>query len=174
MARKHARIFVSIWDDPEFTALDPASQILYFAVLSSRDLSWCGVHPLLPQRFTGIAAGLNERRVRTELGKLADASFLVVDEATAEMAVRTFVRHDGVLDQPNVTKAMGRAYGLVRSRAIQRSIVLQLSRAFRDEPEAKGWPALRNAYPELFHQVGEKALPKPSANPSPNPFAKGA
>lgn len=174
MARKHARILVSIWDDDDFTSLDPTSQVVYFAILSSRDLSWCGVNPLLPQRFTTVSRGLTEKRVRASLDALATARFLVIDGNTAEVGVRTFVRHDDILNQPNVTKAMGRAFGLVRSEAIQRSLVTELGRAFQDDPEAKGWPSLRVAYPELFRQVTEKALPKSSRNPSANPFSKAS
>lgn len=170
MARKHARLLVSIWDDADFTALEPSSQIVYFAILSSRDLSWAGVNPLLPQRFTTTAKGMTEKRVRNSLDTLAAARFLVIDESTAEVAVRTFVRHDEILQQPNVTKAMGRAFDLIRSHAIRKSVVTELTRAFKDDPEAKGWPSLQVAYPDLFRKVCEKALPNPSANPSGNPF----
>ena len=64
MARKHARLLLSIWDDRDFTALDPTEQIVYLGICSSRDLSWCGVAPLLPKRLIRNSRNVNERKVR--------------------------------------------------------------------------------------------------------------
>lgn len=172
MARKHARILVSIWDDPDFVALTTAQQVTYFALLSSKDLSWCGVNPLLPQRFSGLASDLNERKARAAFDALADARFIVADHDTAEVAARTFVRHDDILNQPNVTKAMGRALGLVRSDRIRRAIVDELHRVHLESPDAKGWPSLRASYPDLYAEVSKpsaKGCRKGSVNPSGNP-----
>lgn len=170
MARKHARILVSIWDDEDFVALTAVQQVVYFAVLSSKDLSWCGVNPLLPQRFAGIACDITERRALAAFDVLAERRFLIADHDTAEVAARTFVRHDDILQQPNVTKAMGRAIGLVRSHTIREAIIAELTRAHRELPDAKGWGSLRLAYPELFAEV----IGKGSGNPSPNPSRKAS
>lgn len=166
MARKHARILVTIWDDPEFTALTSVQQVVYFAVISSKDISWCGVNPLLPQRFAGIASDITERKALAAFEMLEARRFVVADRATAEVAARTFVRHDEILRQPNVTKAMGRAYELVRSEVIRDSITTELGRSLRDDPDASGWASLRAAYPELFNEAKRKASPNPSPNPS--------
>ena len=61
---------------------------------------------------------------------------------------------------------MGRAFGLVRSDTLRACVVRELTRAYRDEPDAKGWPSLREAYPDLFAKAVRKALPNPSQNPS--------
>lgn len=55
MAREHARIYLSAWDDDDFLALSQVEQWAYWALLSSPDLSWCGVAPLLPQRLAKLS-----------------------------------------------------------------------------------------------------------------------
>lgn len=164
MAREHSRLLVSIWDDPDFISLDPSQQIVYLALTGSRDLSWCGVAPLLPKRIARCARTLTERKVITHIGTLVDRRFLLVDNETDEVAVRTYVRHDKIIGSPNVTKAMGRALGLVRSEHIADGIKAELARLLADEPDAKGWPSLESAYPELMAEVIAKGSPNPSPN----------
>lgn len=170
MARKAARILVSIWDDQDFIALPAIQQVTYFAVLSSRDLSWCGVNPLLPQRFSRISADMTEAKAVRALDALAEARFVIVDRSTAEVAARTFVRHDEVLRSPNVSKAMCRALGDVRSERIRESVKDELGRLLAEEPDANGWASIRSAFPELFAEVSAKG----SRNPSPKGSRKVA
>ena len=49
MAREHAILIVSIWDDPDFIALEAMQQTVFFSLIANRDLSWCGVAPYLPK-----------------------------------------------------------------------------------------------------------------------------
>ena len=174
MARKHASILVSIWEDPDFIALPSLHQVVYFAVLSSRDLSWCGVNPYLPQRFKAMSADMTERRFTGAVEALDDARFLVLDRDTAEVAARTFVRHDDILNVPNVSKAMGRALQLVRSPRIRTSVISELARVHRERPDARGWASFAAAYPDLFSEVCGIPSLKGSRNPSANPSAKGS
>lgn len=167
MARKFARLQIAIWDDPEFISLIPSTQIVYLSLISSRDLSWCGVAPLLPKRLTGNSKGLNERKVVTALDQLDASRFVILDHDTSEIAVRTFIHHDQVMQQPNVAKAMGRALNLVHSQSLRASIEDELARELATEPNYAGWEALRKAYPDLYAKVSEN----PSRNPSGNPFA---
>lgn len=170
MARNHMRLLVTVWEDPEWLALPSSHQTAYLALCSSQDLSWCGVHPLLPQRLVGTSRDMTERKVAEALKSLASKRFLVVDEKTAEISVRTFVRHDGILGQPNVTKAMVRALNMVRSKKIRASVKTELARVLQEHPQAKGWPTLRAMDADLFDELQSKG----SGNPLPIPFPKGA
>ncbi len=178
MARNHARLLVSIWDDVDFVSLDPGTQIVYLSLLSSSDLSWCGVAPLLPKRIVPNAKGLTERKVTASIGLLAYRRLLVVDDTTAEVCVRTYIRHDGIMGQPNIVKAMARAVDKVRSASIRAAIVAELARLAISHPGEKGWATLSNTFPDLYAEVTARALPNPSRNPSRNPsvnpLAKGA
>jgi hypothetical protein len=166
MARKHARLLLSIWDDDDFTALAPTEQTIYFGILSSRDLSWCGVAPLLPQRFTRNAHGLTERKVTAALDRLSKDRFVVIDRTTAELAVRTFVRHDEIMRQPNVVKAMATALDRVHSDRLRDVILEEVARDFIENPEYPGWKTLANCFPKVMAMVHEKSSGNPSANPS--------
>lgn len=166
MARKAARLLVSIWDDAEFTALCAVEQVIYFSVLSSRDLSWCGVNPLLPQRMSRISRDMNARKAERALEILAERRFLLIDHDTAEVAARTFVRHDDILSSPNVSKAMCRALEVVRSDHIRSAIFGELIRLHDEQPDARGWASIKGAFPDVFSQVSAKGSANPSANPS--------
>jgi len=166
VARKHARLLLSIWDDDDFTALGPTEQTIYFGILSSRDLSWCGVAPLLPQRFTRNAHGLTERKIGSALDRLAKERFVVIDRSTAELAVRTFVRHDEVMRQPNVVKAMATALGRVHSDRLRDVILEEVARDFIENPAYPGWKTLADSFPKVMAEVQEKSSGNPSANPS--------
>lgn len=169
MARKHARLLLSIWDDRDFTALDPTEQIVYLGICSSRDLSWAGVAPLLPKRLIRNSRGMNERRVTTALARLERDRFVVIDTDTDELAVRTFIRHDEVMRQPNVVKAMVAALGRIHSAPLRDVIFDELARDFYEHPEYPGWNTLQNHDPKAFAEVEERGF----ANPSANPFERG-
>lgn len=166
MARKHARLLLSIWDDADFTALAPTEQSVYFGIISSRDLSWCGVAPLLPQRLVRNAAGLTERKIASALDRLCKDRFVVIDRDTAELAVRTFVRHDEIMRQPNVVKAMATALDRVHSDRLRDVILDEVARDYVENPGYPGWKTLENSFPMVSAKVHEKASRNPSANPS--------
>lgn len=166
MARKFGRLHVSTWDDSDYTSLTCTQQQVYNALYSSRDISWCGVLPLLPQRLAGLASDLTLTKVRAALSALDRARFVVVDEATAEICVRRFIHHDEVMAQPNVAKAMGRALSLVHSEKIRQCIIDELTRESDERPDLGGWASLAAAYPELSEEV--------HANPWRKGYRKGS
>lgn len=172
MARDHARLLVTIWDDADFIAHTTAAQSVYFSLIASRDLSWCGVAPLLPQRLIRNASDLTERKVRSAMAELAATRFLVIDHKTAEVLVRSYVRHDGILKQPNVTKALVRALDRVHSDDLRAAVKVELARLLVDDPDHKGWDTIRSGWPDLFAELHAKGKPNPSAIPSIRPSRK--
>ncbi|TDE03448.1 hypothetical protein [Jiangella asiatica] len=169
MARDHARIEVGIWSDPDFICLDPADQHMYLLLVTSPRLSYCGVIDYVPARFTGLAKGITPAKLKARLDSLAARRFLVIDYGTAEILVRSYVRHDGLLKLPNVTKAMASALMAVVSPVVRDTVVAELARARREEPDAKGWEGLAKTYPRLLEEIDAKG----STNPSENPSGKG-
>lgn len=181
MAREHARLLVTIWDDPDWTSLTAAEQQVYIAVLTSKDLSWCGVAPFLPQRYRCLSSDSSLAKTRKAFGTLSDGdparAFLVIDHDTAEIAVRSFVRHDQLMKQPNVAVAMARALERVHSALIVEVIRGELGRLYYESPKLVGWERLAVADPELMAHVEQEAYGHPSEkgsrNPSANPSGKG-
>lgn len=166
MARDHARIYVEIWDDPDFVALESDPQLAYLKLISHKDLSWCGVADYVPSRFTKRTRGLTERRFKAALATLRAGRFVLIDEVTAEILVRSYVRHDGLLKQPNVSKAMVKAVHRIHSDDLKYAVIDELIRAKGEDPEAKGWGGVEKEDPELYAHICLKASLNPSANPS--------
>lgn len=146
MARDHARIKVDIWDG-DFTDLRVIEQHAYFLLASNRGLSRCGVLDYIPSRFLGLSADLTASRFKTAIGGLRAKRFVVIDDDTQELLVRTYVRHDGVLDRLNMGKATGTAFEAVVSDAIRHAIGDELARLMKDRPDLPGWEGLSIASP---------------------------
>lgn len=177
MAREHARILLSVWEDDDFLALRSTDQWAYFALLSHRDLSWCGVSPLLPQRYANLASDMTAGKANAALRNLEQARFVVADHDTAEIAARTFVRHDGIMKKPNVLIAALKAFEKVHSPQIRESLRCEFARAYTEGfPEGFGEPFGRafgrsfpEGLPEPFGELFGEQVPELFAN-SPSPF----
>ena len=171
MAREHARLLVSTWDDPDIRALTQAQQAVYFQHVSHRDLSRCGVMPFLPERLIPLSKDATRAGIARSVAELERRRFLVVDRDTAEVLVRTYIRHDRLLKVPNVTKAMVRAISQVHSRKIVTAIEREIVALLRDEPDMPGWPAFGQVDPERFTRLFARAYPNSKPNSSANSSA---
>ena len=147
MARDHARIKTSIWDDPDFLELKVAEQHVYLALASSKGLSRCGVIDYIPSRFDHLAADLTAAKFTKAATGLRAARFVVLDERTQELLLRSYVRHDGVLDRLNMGKATGSAFEAVVSREIRKAIGDELARLMKERPDLPGWQGLAATSP---------------------------
>jgi hypothetical protein len=92
--RDHAEIYIGIWDDPDFVKLSPAGQRLYFLLLSQRRLEYSGVLPLRTSLWASLSSHTTEDDIREALNELSDHEFVVVDERTSEVLIRSFFRVD--------------------------------------------------------------------------------
>lgn len=125
MARTHGRIMAAIWSDPDFIDMRATAQRMFMFLLSQPDLSHAGLLPMRVNRWAKKAGDLDSRAVRTELDYLAERDYVVVDEDTEEVLIRTMVRNDGVYKQPKV---------MIRMREDARQIESPMLRAaFRQE-----------------------------------------
>lgn len=125
MARSHGRIMAAIWNDADFIAMQGSAQRLFMFLLSQPDLSHAGLLPMRVNRWAKKAGDATPRSIRDDLAYLAERDFIVIDEDTEEVLVRTFVRNDGVYKQPKV---------MIRLREDARQIESPMLRAaFRAE-----------------------------------------
>lgn len=125
MARTHGRIMAAIWNDGDFIAMRGSAQRMFMFLLSQPDLSHAGLLPMRVNRWAKKAEDLTSGLVRAELEYLAERRYVVVDEDTEEVLIRTMVRNDGVYKQPKV---------MIRLREDARQIESPLLRAaFRAE-----------------------------------------
>lgn len=153
MARDHARFYLSIWNDKDFRALTVEAQHAYMTLVSQPGLSYAGVLDYFPGRLATLTNGHTARRVSTAVTSLSRTRFVVVDRDTSELLVRTYVKHDGVLNRANMGKAVARAFGRVTSPNLRAAIVDELAKAFRRDPRLAGWVGIRELDDDLMAQV---------------------
>jgi hypothetical protein len=157
VARKFAQIKVAIWIDDDFRTLSDSAQALYFRLLTSARLNFCGVTDWRPKRLAQLAGGLTERKVIASGEELERRGYVVLDEDSEEVLIRSFMRHDGILASPNLVTALVNDYGDTNSAQIRRSIITELHRLHDDQPDLKGW---------------EKAAELLALEPSPEPAGR--
>ena len=163
MARDHARLQVSRWHDRDWRGLSPDAQHMYDTILSQPGLSYAGVLDYFPGRLASLAKGNTPKRVAVAIEKLVVARFVVVDEATAELLVRTFVRHDGVLARVNMGKAVARAFGRIMSPKVRNAVLDELARAYNDGESHVGLSGFAEIEPDYMAEVIDRASRIPSS-----------
>lgn len=133
MARSFARIAVTRYSDPDWRCLSFAEQGVYDLLLTHPKMSLCGV---LDVKLNVLAA--TARGGADELTGLLEAleagRWVKWDRETHELAVRTFVRHDGSLKNGNLVKGMWSSWAAVESVELRQFVVENLpAKAF--EPQ---------------------------------------
>jgi hypothetical protein len=147
MARDHSRIKLSIWDDDDFRALRTEEQHAYFVLKSHKGLSRCGVVTFIPSHFEHLSRNLTASKFVGAVKGLRTSRFVVIDDRTQELLVRTYVRHDGVFDRENMGKAVGTAFNAVVSEQIKEAIGQELARYLSERPDLPGWKGLAATSP---------------------------
>lgn len=156
MARSYAQVYLTIWNDPDFKALSAAAQHLYFVMLTHPSLTSCGVMDWRENRLVKFCEDWDEEKLRAAAWALGQAHLIAVDPDTEEALVRSFVRHDGVLKSPNLTKAMVREHASIASSKLAELVSREVRRAIEMEPDLKG-----------------SVLADPVAKQHPEPISKG-
>jgi len=175
VARDHARIGLGIWSDDDFRSLPGHAQHLYVVLLTHPELSYCGVLDWRPAKLSGLVGDWTADTVRAAAAVLIERLYIVVDETTEEVLVRSFVRHDGLMKQPKMATAMATAHTGVGSVALRGVIVGELQRLHNDDPELKGWGSEKASALLSKASVDPSTYPcgKGSGNPSGNPCSSG-
>jgi hypothetical protein len=127
--------------DPDYRALSLEAQWLYKELLI--DVDFIGVTDYAPRKLAKIAAGTALMRVETAAAELRAALFIVIDDETGELLVRTFMKHDGLYKQPNMCVAMVKAFRKIGSPTLQGVISHELHRicaAVSEEIDKSGQP----------------------------------
>lgn len=177
MARDHARVRLDIWTDDDFRALPSTSQWLYFHLISSPSLTFCGVADWRPARIAAVTAELTGYDVEAFAVDLEECSkrepFIVVDRASEEVLVRSFIKHDQLMKQPNMATAMVKAHASTASAILRAVIIDQLVRLRDSEPNLLGWAKLPGGLLRKAPMSATEAIallpPNPSFNPSIHP-----
>ena len=165
MARTEARIKCDIWDDEDFRSLTWEAQWLYHAILEQKDLSLCGVLTWTPKRFAKLASNASATATKKALELLRSRRYVVVDEDTDELWVRTLIQNDRVLDNHNSIVGMSNAFGAIHSKVIRDALVEGVMKGV-----GKGvLNALPQGVQDRLSKPFVQALALASARPPPHP-----
>lgn len=168
MARGHGRILTSIWEDSDFLALDEREQRLYLFLISQPNLNHAGLLPMTLRRWSRKAHGLSSAELEKRLQALEAARFIVMDDDTEELLIRSFIRNDGVWKQPKVMGAMVSGALEISSRRLRRALLAEVDRIplneLSDEPGARG-PSIRQQVSEHIETL-RRAFREPDPTPS--------
>lgn len=150
MARDHARVNIAIWGSTEFRTLSPAAQHLYFVLVTSSTLNYAGVADWRPKRLAALSESWTEDDVNRAAHELSRERVVIIDEDTEEALVRTWIKHDGLIDQPRMAVSVANAYAGISSIMIRGVIVHELGKLKESKPALKGW-----AKPKLLEVLDE-------------------
>jgi hypothetical protein len=170
MAREHARIQTAIWIDDDFLDLSKDAQHLYLVITTQMTLNFCGVTTWHAGRISQLAAGWTIPEVECSAAELSQRLYLVIDETTGEVLVRSFIRNDGLLSSPNITKAMYRTFSDIGSRTLRSVVIHELNRLHREQPQLKGWDMCGDLLTKRAIDPSELPPFKATRNPSVNPL----
>ncbi|MEV6907596.1 hypothetical protein [Amycolatopsis sp. NPDC051071] len=154
MARDHARLDLNIWDNNDFRALSTAAKLLYLQLFSQRKLSYAGVLDLAVKRWNRPHEDLDLTEMRAALSELDAARFVVIDQDTEELLVRSFIRSDELYKQPNMLRGALRVAFDIESPILRVALAAELRRL----PAHVTGPAPAIAAHEL--EAGARELPQ--------------
>lgn len=193
MARDHARVNVSIWGSSKFRALTPQAQHLYFVLVTSSSLSYAGVADWRPKRLAALAGGWTVEAVESAAAELHATRTVLIDPETEEALIRSWVKWDGLINQPRMAVSVANAYADTASSILRGVIVHELRKLREAQPDLPGWakskllevlgevqfdPSETPNYPQsevVFgpNQTSPTPAPSPAPPPSPAPSPIG-
>lgn len=181
VARSHVRLQLGLWRKPGHDDVSKDARFLYVTILGDEALNQAGVVVLRPSVWAEDAA-MTDAEVEGALRELETRRFVVIDTRSQALLIRTFIRNDGVADQPNVLRNALAVAAQVRSVKIRRAIAAELRRL----PPARPPRATSNGrvftYPDP-HALARELDPDsdlpprcdtPDWNPSGNPSTNGS
>lgn len=128
MAQDFAPLFRSIWSDDDFRALTGDAQRVYLLLLSHPDRNAAGVLSLTKKKWTRLSADETLERLNASLTELDDAAFIVVDDETEEVLVRSYIRRAKVYTHIRLMANALRECSEVESERIRSALGQELVR----------------------------------------------
>ena len=119
---KYVRVMRSIWTDPDWLELPSRSKMIYLQLISQANISKAGVLPTVPRRWASMYPDLEVDDILAAIEDLTVAGFVLVDEDTEELLVRTYMRYDEMYAQPNGRKAIAAATDEIVSGTLRETV----------------------------------------------------
>ena len=168
MARTFGKVFVTMWNDPDFLAdLGPFSKYLYNFLIGQPDLAHSGV---ITMRTTPWARrmGITVEQVEAALDELHAKRYVVMDRDEMLVLVRSLMRRDKVYAQPNVFKSAAEQIYTVPSKPILAALAAELERIGDEDMTAES-RRVCSVLGRWLHSVTSSG--NPDANGHPGTFS---
>lgn len=165
MAREHANIRLDMWGDQDWRSLTMPAQWLYELLLTHPQTNRAGVCDWRPKRLAAMAAGVTVADVESMADELVQGYFIVVDEDTEEVVIRSYVKYDGVLKQPNMAITMANDWTGVASDRIRSVVAFEVQKLRLEQPDLPGWKSERQLE-TILSASGVDVKNDPSVDPS--------
>jgi hypothetical protein len=153
--REYARIGVTMPEEESIKALNVEPQWLYDRLLLRPEISRCGVIPWVPGVIADLAANATERKVSSWVKQLVPGRHVILDDKHQLLLVRTFVKHDKLLAQPNVIPHLVYEFGLISSPKVRLAFLQEFRRLWSLTPsddfsdsERGGWLLAVGHFPQ--------------------------
>ncbi|MCF3939930.1 hypothetical protein [Gordonia tangerina] len=153
---------MSIWRNKEFVARSVEAQRCYMMLLAQKDINNAGVQPLMIRKWARACADTTEDDIVRALDELQAHRFLCYDTDTEELFIRTFIRNDGIIKQPNVMKNALRVAEQTESPILRKALAAELDslrRSDASEAASRILPDNAETLPEPFNPSGTPLEP---------------
>lgn len=156
MARSYASLTTSVASDHEWCALTSDLQWAYILLLRLPKLSLAGCVDVKLRPWARLASDVDEMDLASLFAALEQRRFIRWDRDTDEIAIRTFIRNDRVLQNRNSGKGMWVAWAAIESADLRQFVAANMPAEAFDERFA----------PKLEERPIEPPLERPIERPS--------
>lgn len=171
MARSHARWQLgALSADPELRARTPHEKLVYVFLVQDTYLNPAGVLISCEESWAEDL-GLTETEMDKAMRGLEQHRFVVSDSRTHEVLVRSYIRNDGVAEQPNVLKQALVHARRIKSAELRRVLAGELRRLPQAPPPRELANGRLMVYPDPHACADEIEVP---GTPPPPPSSKAS
>ena len=127
------------------------------------------------RRWAALSANGSPSRTRKALAELVAKRYVVVDDTTEELILRTYVKHAGGLKIPNVVIGLTRDYAKIASAELRRVVLEQVDE--RSLARIKARSRIPDRFVREWEAFNRKAFPvvrdEPKGEPPREPLPEG-
>lgn len=142
--RQYALIHRAILDDPSWRCLTRSQQNLYLLLLLKLSTNLCGVVDWRPKKLAVNASDMTVETIEADAVVLEKKLYIVRDEDTDEVLIRSFLRNDAPLKSSKTAIAVRSSYTDTASLKLRGVIVFELQRLYKEQRDWQGWDQVRD------------------------------
>lgn len=142
--RQYALIHRAILDDPSWRCLTRSQQNLYLLLLLKLSTNLCGVVDWRPKKLAVNASDMTVETIEADAVVLEKKLYIVRDEDTDEVLIRSFLRNDAPLKSSKTAIAVRSSYTDTASSKLRGVIVFELQQLYKEQRDWQGWDQVRD------------------------------